>query len=407
MPVSIFILFGVLLTIAVRKIIKIPLPIWAIMTVGALICLLTQQIAPMRALHAIDIDIILYLFGAFIICQAAEASGYLEQVTDGLFYHTKTGTHALLIIVFALGIAAAVLMNDTIAIVGTPIILQLCKVHKNLTKPLLLALAFSITIGSVMTPIGNPQNLLIAIGGDIPDPFYYFIKVLALPTFINLIIAYGYIYVLYGKVLRETIAKPIPSIISDQRSVWLVKFSLQVMIFMIIAKITGDQWNFHIHFYMIALIAALPILFFNKHRWKIVKTIDWGTIVFFISMFILMQSVWDSQFFQNTILQWKMDVTQISVIMSISVLLSQLISNVPMVALYLPLLTQDPQHIQLLALAAGSTIAGNLSILGAASNIIILQNAEKRGNAGFGALEFTLVGLPLVVINIVIYLLFL
>lgn len=72
----------------------------------------------------------------------------------------------MLVIVFVLGFSAALLMNDTIAIVGTPIILQLGKSQKHITKPLLFALAFAITIGSVISPIGNPQNLLIAVQGD-------------------------------------------------------------------------------------------------------------------------------------------------------------------------------------------------------------------------------------------------
>lgn len=71
----------------------------------------------------------LYLLGVFFISQAAEESGYLEHLTDQIFYYTNTGKQALLLIVFILGLGAALIMNDTIAIIGTPIILQLCKSH--------------------------------------------------------------------------------------------------------------------------------------------------------------------------------------------------------------------------------------------------------------------------------------
>ncbi|PKP58821.1 MAG: hypothetical protein CVT88_06670 [Candidatus Altiarchaeales archaeon HGW-Altiarchaeales-1] len=54
-------------------------------------------------------------------------------------------------------------MNDTIAIIGTPIMLMLASRSKISPKLLLLTLAFAITIGSVASPIGNPQNLLIAL----------------------------------------------------------------------------------------------------------------------------------------------------------------------------------------------------------------------------------------------------
>ena len=66
-------------------------------------------------------------------------------------------------------------------------------------------------------------------------------------------------------------------------------------------------------------------------------------------------------------------------ILTLSIGLSQLISNVPFVALYLPAMGIAVSQRQLMALAAGSTIAGNLLILGAASNVIIIQNAEKEG----------------------------
>jgi len=44
------------------------------------------------------------------------------------------------------------------------------------------------------------------------------------------------------------------------------------------------------------------------------------------------------------------------------------------------------------ALAGASTFAGALTLLGAASNVIILEEAESRG-AGFGFFEFAKVGL--------------
>jgi Na+/H+ antiporter NhaD/arsenite permease-like protein len=91
-----------------------------------------------------------------------------------------------------------------------------------------------------------------------------------------------------------------------------------------------------------------------------------------------------------------------------SVLLSQLISNVPLVALYLPMLTQMGVSTEgMMALAAGSTIAGNLSILGAASNVIIIQNAEQKAGETLTFLEFVKIGAPLTMINVVVYGLFL
>ena len=136
----------------------------------------------------------------------------------------------------------------------------------------------------------------------------------------------------------------------------------------------------------IALVGCAPVLlyrfFWKKRRFHILRRIDWFTLVFFAAMFVLMESVWNTGFFQGLISRLSLDIKSIGVILILGVAVSQLISNVPMVALFLPLLiSADPGVEQFMALAAGSTIAGNLFILGAASNIIIIQHAEKE-NAG-------------------------
>jgi Na+/H+ antiporter NhaD/arsenite permease-like protein len=92
-------------------------------------------------------------------------------------------------------------------------------------------------------------------------------------------------------------------------------------------------------------------------------------------------------------------------ILAYSVLVSQIISNVPLMALCQPLLGH-PRPEALMALAAGSTIAGNLFILGAASNVIIIQNAEKSGET-ITFLEFARIGVPLTVLNTMVYWVFL
>jgi Na+/H+ antiporter NhaD/arsenite permease-like protein len=152
----------------------------------------------------------------------------------------------------------------------------------------------------------------------------------------------------------------------------------------------------------------IPIIVGSSKRIQIVKRIDWCTLIFFAAMFVLMQSVWNSGFFQTIIQTTNIDILSIPFILFISIFLSQFISNVPLVALYLPLLLQAGAHTtQMIALAAGSTIAGNLFILGAASNVIIIQNAEKKTGATLTFLDFAKIGIPLTILNTFIYWLFL
>jgi Na+/H+ antiporter NhaD/arsenite permease-like protein len=121
-----------------------------------------------------------------------------------------------------------------------------------------------------------------------------------------------------------------------------------------------------------------------------------------------MQSVWNSGIIQSVIEEADVDITSTGIIFAVGVLLSQILSNVPLVALYMPLLTHLGVSTQgLMALAAGSTIAGNLTILGAASNVIIIQNAEKRSGVTVTFMEFIRIGIPLTALNILVYWVFL
>jgi Na+/H+ antiporter NhaD/arsenite permease-like protein len=91
-------------------------------------------------------------------------------------------------------------------------------------------------------------------------------------------------------------------------------------------------------------------------------------------------------------------------ILGVRRVLSQVLSNVPLTALYLPVLAEaGADTAGMMALAAGATIAGNLTILGAASNVIIIQNAEKKGGAAIPFFEFFRIGAPLTIIQLGVY----
>ena len=405
MPVAIIVLLIVLFAISIRNVLSIRLPIWLITSVGAIFVIVSGQISLEGALYAIEPDVMLYLFGVFFISFAAESCGFLEHFTDKVYAKAVNGNHALFITVFVLGLSAAFLMNDTIAIVGTLIIIQLCKYNKNLIKPLLLALAYSITIGSAMSPIGNPQNLLIAVKGNFETPFLEFLIPLFIPTILNLFIVYTLLFITYKNILKEKIAKPTPEPLSDTLTASLVKICFLIMVALLVLKGITDtmQLSYRLKFSYIALISALPLLISNK-RLSYFKKLDWGTLLFFASTFILVRSVWDSGFLQDNLSNTTISITSLSSIMIISVILSQFISNVPLVALYLPLLIHHSLSTShLLALGVSSTIAGNISIIGAASNIIIIHNAEKRQAEPFGFLEFMKLGVPLVIVNLLVY----
>jgi Na+/H+ antiporter NhaD/arsenite permease-like protein len=409
-PLSIIVLAIVFVLIAIRKIGTIKLHIWQIMLGGAVAVLLTGQINPFDALKSINFDVLLFLFGMFVIGQALEDSGYLSHMSYVFLRHAKSMDATIIFILFGFGFLSAFLMNDTLAIIGTPVVLLFATKQNVNAKLLLLTLAFSVTIGSVMSPIGNPQNLLIAINGTIPNPFLTFFKYLFIPTLLNLLVAYVFLKLFYKKEFKNRVFLHRPEPIKDRKLAFLSKLSLVLLIILIIAKITivmlAVPFDFRLTY--IALLGMLPVIIGSSKRVNIVKRIDWFTLVFFTAMFVLMQSVWNSGFFQTVIQNTTINILNIPFILFISILLSQFISNVPLVALYLPLLLQaGAKTTELITLAAGSTIAGNLFILGAASNVIIIQNAEKKTGDSLTFFDFAKIGIPLTLVNCLIYWFFL
>jgi Na+/H+ antiporter NhaD/arsenite permease-like protein len=407
---SIIILLIVFALIAVRRIGSIRFQIWQVMLFGAVAVLATGEISPGNALKAIDPDVMLFLFGMFAIGQALEESGYLSRLSYLLFSRARSLSGLVLLVLFGMGLLAALLMNDTLAIIGTPIMVLLARKNGIPGKILLLALAFAVTIGSVMSPIGNPQNLLIAINGGVAAPFITFLKFLFLPTVLNLFIAYGFLRLYYRRHFNGVLLPQDPGVIQDRRLARVSQVSLGLLVLLIIAKIAVALSGLAIDFRLtyIALISALPVLLFSPNRLSIIRGVDWHTLVFFAAMFVLMESVWDGGVFQYLLNGAQANLTSVSMILLVSVVLSQFISNVPLVALYLPMLMQLGAATKgLMALAAGSTIAGNFSILGAASNVIIIQNAEKKAKETVTFLEFIKIGVPLTIANILVYWLFL
>jgi Na+/H+ antiporter NhaD/arsenite permease-like protein len=410
MIIPIIVLAIVFVLIATRRIGNIKLQIWQIMLLGAIAVLVTGQISPANALLSINLDVILFLLSMFIVGEALVESGYLSHLVYRLFKRAKSPDQLLLTVLFGMGAASMFLMNDTLAIIGTPVVLLLAKQCRLPAKLMLLALAFAVTIGSVTSPIGNPQNVLVAINGNVPDPFVTFFRFLLLPTVLNLFLAFTLLRLFYKKDLQTCAIQHFEEPLKDRKLALLSKLALILIAVLVAAKIVTVLLNIPIDFRLtyIAIIPAVPIVALSPRRAEVIKKIDWPTLVFFVAMFVLMESVWESGFFQSAIAGLNLNITSTVAVLLTSTLLSQLISNVPLVALYLPMLMNAGTSTkELMALAAGSTVAGNLFILGAASNVIIIQNAEKKFGQTLTFTDFAKIGVVLTAINVLVYWLFL
>jgi Na+/H+ antiporter NhaD/arsenite permease-like protein len=370
---------------------------------GAVAVLFTGQISLPEALHAVNIDVMLFLFGMFIVGEALVESGYLSTLSLRFFSYARTPDQMIFFILFGMGFLSALLMNDTLAIIGTPLVLGLATKFRISPKLMLLSLAIAITTGSVMSPIGNPQNLLIAVNSGMDTPFVTFCLYLLIPSLISLGIAFILLRFFFRTDFSTRTLDHDPILPVDNKMFFPVKCSLAVILILGVANIIASLYGgkLLVPLPLIAVCAAVPVILLGTERLRLLKNIDWFTLVFFAAMFVLMESVWQTGFFQSFVDERM--VTSVLMILLTSAVTSQFISNVPFVALFQPIIMQTGgTTAQLMALAAGSTIAGNLTILGAASNVIIIQNAEKQGET-LTFFEFAKVGVPLTVLQLGVY----
>ncbi|MEM2760139.1 MAG: SLC13 family permease [Nitrososphaerales archaeon] len=406
--------------IIVRNVKGVNLPVWAIMCSGALTVLLLQLVPVQQAYSAINFHVIFFLLGMFAIVSGLEVSGLLKYVTLKVLQYAKTPDRVLMFILMVLGAMSAFLINDTIALVATPIVIGFAHQMRVMPRTLLITLAFAVTIGSMMTPIGNPQNLLIALQSGIANPFLEFLKYLALPAFANLFITYYLVRWYYRKELSGATVPIIhvtKTVIADMRLAKLSAIAsiLVVTGFFIVGILELTGFAFGITFSHVALLGGMALIAISGKPRQIIKSMNWTIILFFIAMFVFMEAIWDSgvsslfNYILPALAHSSSPLTLINIILA-SVGASQLLSNVPFVALYWKVMQgigfTGIDTKAWMSLAGGSTLAGNLTILGAASNVIILQAAEERKHT-FTFIEFLKIGAIVTPVNMVVLMLFL
>ncbi|MRN68810.1 MAG: citrate transporter [Nitrosopumilales archaeon] len=386
------------------------IPIWTSMLIGAALMIGLQVISLEDAFKAINLDVIIFLFGMFSIVSALDRSGVLKFVAVKMLSKAGNDLNSILLVfVIGFGIISAFLVNDTIALLGIPLIVHISRQISIRPTVLFIALAFGISIGSVMTPIGNPQNLLIAIKSNIPLPFLTFLRWLFIPTIVNLFLTYFILKVYFKEELSKVPAK----------------ISVIILLFTVAGFVISEvlQFLFHVVYFSISVIAVLgatALYAFSRERRELMYNVNYSVLVFFAAMFVFTSALWTSGLIPEIMMHIPNPVANNNnndnvirnnaIISVVSVTLSQILSNVPFIVLYNNVMINNGFNAddvsQWMMLAAASTIAGNLTIFGAASNIIIIEAAESRGVKAFSFFEFLKIGSMVTASNLIIYYLF-
>jgi Na+/H+ antiporter NhaD/arsenite permease-like protein len=336
-------------------------------------------LTPEEAYRAIDFDTITLLLGMMIVVANLRVSGFFRLVTDWIATHVHRPFTLLVAIVLASGTLSAFLVNDTICLVMTPLVLELVTAVKRNPIPYLLAVATASNIGSAATITGNPQNIIIASLSQIP--YGIFAGSLAPVAAIGLVmtvllIALAHRGEFFTSERLEKTAMP------THHHGPLVAKTVIVMMVMIVLFFLGQPAA------KVAIVGGAFLLFTRRVRpQKIYIEIDWPLLPMFIGLFVVVAGLEKTVLTPEiTAAAGHLRLDSSVVLAGITAVLSNIVSNVPAVLLlkaFVPGL-DDPQRAWLV-IAMAATFAGNFTLVGVA-NLIVAQRAKARGvEIGFWA----------------------
>jgi Na+/H+ antiporter NhaD/arsenite permease-like protein len=352
-------------------------------------------LTPEEAYAAIDFSTITLLLGMMIVVANLRVSGFFRVVTDWIATHVRRPITLLLAIVLASGLLSAFLVNDTICLVMTPLVMELVhRVGRN-PVPYLLAVATSSNIGSVATITGNPQNIIIGSLSQIP--YGTFAATLAPVAAIGLTLATAWIALAYPKEFFSHARLERTAMPAHFHQPLMLK-TLLVMAVMVVLFFIGQSVA------KVAIVGGAFLLLTRRVRpEKIYIDIDWPLLVMFAGLFVVVAG------FEKAIITGEVTAAaahlrldNTSVLAAATAVLSNLVSNVPAVLVLKPFVPNlhDPQRAWLV-IAMAATLAGNFTLVGSVANLIVAQRAKARG-IEIGFWSYFRVGAPLTVATILI-----
>ena len=381
------IVFLTYLGIAIGFIPRFQLNRTTIAVVGVGLLLVFNQIDFIQLPEFLDFDTIILLFSMMVINANLRLSGFFKLTGAFLLHLTRKPRIFLAIEIVLVGVLSALFLNDTICLMMTPFLLELLIAMERNPIPYLIALATAANIGSVATLTGNPQNMIIGSASGIS--YLDFTASLAPLALLGLGVIWVVLVAFYRKEFqsRNYFKISTPQTIRYHKPLMLK--TLIVTAALLIAFLLG------VPVALAAFIAACVLLITRRVKpEKIFAFFDWEILVFFSALFILTGSLEANGVTEKMMML--INITGRENPLNLSLIaagLSNLVSNVPAVLLLKPVIAaMSAQTAGWLTLAAASTLAGNLTLLGSVANLIVAESAKKsRVNLTFW--EYTRAGI--------------
>ena len=354
-----------------------------------------------QACAAVDHDTIVLLLGMMIVTSYLKLGGFFEWTAAMVVRRARHPRTLLAVLIAVSGVLSALLVNDTVCLMLTPLVVGVIVGQRAIPRlpllPYLLALAMSANIGSVATLVGNPQCMIIGSMSHVS--FVSYARVMTPVAIVNLLVLYGLLVRVYGAELDAVGSlEPVDLPPLDTR---LVKLTGCVMLAVLVGFVTGHNlaWT---------ALAGAAVLMVTARRdtHAVLALVDWNLLLFFSALFVVVAGLNQTglpdhvhealaPLFTGSAATAAFHFTWFSI------LGSNLFSNVPYVLVaghWLAGLSNAPLMWRVLALS--TTFAGNLTILGSVANVIVMESA--RGHVEVGFWDYARFGIPVTLVSVAI-----
>jgi Na+/H+ antiporter NhaD/arsenite permease-like protein len=386
------------LLISGRRLKILPLNRPAAALLGTALMVATGVMPAEEAYRAVDYDTLVLLLGMMLISAYLCLAGFFVWAADWILRVAASPERLLLYLIIASGGLSALLVNDTVCLMVTPLVVAVMVRGRLPLTPYLLALAMSANIGSVATLVGNPQNMIIGHLSGIP--FRRFSTALVPVAVAGLAIQYVVLRFGFRRLLRAARIErpPTEKRPLDRR---LLALTLAVLGLVFLGFLAGLNlaWT--------ALAGgALVMVLARRDTHEVLKLVDWHLLVFFAALFVVVEGLHrtglpDQAYGGMRGLFGGSATAQAWNLAWFAALGSNIFSNVPFVLVagkWIGNFAAPELMWQVLALA--TTFAGNLTILGSVANIIVVESA--RGHVEVGFWDYAKYGIPITLLTTVV-----
>jgi Na+/H+ antiporter NhaD/arsenite permease-like protein len=371
------------LVIASRQLhfLKLDRPAGAV--VGAVAMVIVGGLPMEYALRAIDLHVLLLLFGVLVIAAYLTEAQFFRLAAYLVLTRARSARSLLFGLVFVSGALSALLVNDTVCVVLTPLVLAVVVEARLPPLPYLLALASAANVGGVVSFSGNPQNMIVGAAAHGTIGFAQYLA-LTLPVgavclAVNAgLIAWLFRYELPKGPLADR-SPPKPAVDKLLMTKALGALALFAGLALAGVSLAGAAM----------CAAAVMMVLARTGAREVFTRVDWTLLAFFGGLFVVVAGVAHAGILQDVFdavapVVARGDTAGDLAFIALVVVGSNLVSNVPLVLVAVAWIPHMPQPTWgYIMLAVASTLAGNLTLFGSVANIIVMETAGPRGEISF------------------------